>query len=756
MRSETSQPGSRSSLSSELTRHQIQQEIDDLLIEFHARLPREEAKGLGAVYARYSSRFQHSITDQVRSLLEVAIAQKVFVPREFICFDSAVRGYKERRPGLNQLRAILACKDVQVLFVFSTNRLFRKTYKALQFVEEEVVERGIRCIFTKSGVDTADQNRWRMLLQVHAMTDEAVVGMYADHVRSAHEGLFVHGQVHGTIPFGYRGREVAGPMTKRNLSRQALEIDPNSSPWVLQAFRWYVEDQLSITEIARRFNDARAPCGSKNTTGRWTHKSMRYLLANPRYRGWWMYGASQNVWQSKKDYSRQVPRAEPLKSAQFEHLRIVPDALWYQAQERLAQADHVGAGRKARDGDRNKRPRLLNGLFVCPEHNQILYVGGSFGRVMFCRGCQSMPKDKRPLYSQLNRQLALKLTCEKLAALLQQDEALVQTVIATVQREAAALQQPDPSRLEALQARQSVVSRKISFIMDNVGDTDFDRREAEVKLKQLRQERAACQAELHVLENARTRAVVIPSEAEVRSLINDLGTSLITAAQSDDEVEATEARRIAELLTGGRIELFQQGERSAQRGWLQGRFRVRLESCLVEMLSRTKAYVDLDGLEVTIDYRELSSPELWVDRVKQEYDQGKLIKVIAKELGISRNLAAQALDHWYESRSLSRPDGRSRRATLDQQHTEDPPYIQIADEAMKMYANGQLLQEIAAQLNCDRNTLTKAIAHWHKARGLAVPDGRSRRKQLDRPCSGPYTKRSKDNSCLIANSRICS
>jgi site-specific DNA recombinase len=107
--------------------------------EFSARLPAQKAKSIGAVYARYSSRFQHSITDQVRALYEAALALGTFIPREHVFFDLATRGYKENRPGLNQLRARLARGGIDVFLVFTTNRLFRKTYKALQFVEEEVL-----------------------------------------------------------------------------------------------------------------------------------------------------------------------------------------------------------------------------------------------------------------------------------------------------------------------------------------------------------------------------------------------------------------------------------------------------------------------------------------------------------------------------------------------------------------------------------------------------------------------------------------
>ena len=247
-------------------------EIDELAAGFHARLPREQCSVLGAVYARYSTKDQDSIVDQVRPVFEAALAQQIFIPREFVFFDEAVRGSKNSRPGLDQLRVILAQKKVNVLLVFSTSRLFRKTYKFLQLIEEEAVERGIRCLFIKSGVDTADEKRWRLLMQMHNIMDEAAVGMYTDHIRSAHEGLFNNGLVHGTIPYGYHGRDVPGQETKRHRPRQAYEINPETACWVKQAFTWFVEDRLSISEIVRRFNeDLNVPQNPRSATGQWTH-----------------------------------------------------------------------------------------------------------------------------------------------------------------------------------------------------------------------------------------------------------------------------------------------------------------------------------------------------------------------------------------------------------------------------------------------------------------------------------------------------
>src|SRR5690349_15472343 len=117
-------------------RQSTRAEIARLVADYHARLPRDQAAALGAAYGRYSSRYQDSVLDQIRTILEDALRKRVFIPLEFVFFDLAVRGAKADRPGLNALRACLAARSVGVVFFFSTNRLFRKTYRSLQFVEE--------------------------------------------------------------------------------------------------------------------------------------------------------------------------------------------------------------------------------------------------------------------------------------------------------------------------------------------------------------------------------------------------------------------------------------------------------------------------------------------------------------------------------------------------------------------------------------------------------------------------------------------
>jgi hypothetical protein len=336
----------------------------------------------------------------------------------------------------------------------------------------------------------------------------------------------------------------------------------------------------------------------------------------------------------------------------------------------------------------------------------------------------------------LNRQVALRLTCHKLAELIRTDQALLQEALAVCQQEAARQQQPDPHRQAELKARVDRLTRQIQFILSNPGESDTDREEAEKTLRELRRQRAQTQADLAQL-TSRQGPIQVPSEADLQALLERLGELLVRAAESEDPQEQDEARQLIKLLTGGRIELFQQGERKAQQGWLQGRFRLRTLSVLVAQATGLQMPEGGEGPEVVVDYREPTEPEQWADRVKQLYDQGLLIKAIASQLGINRNLARLALACWFEQRGQEVPDGRSRRATLQQKHLHAPPYQEIADQVKELYDQGLLLHEIASRLKCDPHTITSAVAYWFGSRGLPAPDGRSRRKTLDRKSASP-------------------
>jgi hypothetical protein len=69
---------------------------------------------------------------------------------------------------------------------------------------------------------------------------------------------------------------------------------------------------------------------------------------------------------------------------------------------------------------------------------------------------------------------------------------------------------------------------------------------------------------------------------------------------------------------------------------------------------------------------------------------------------------------------------------------------ELAEEAKCWWDQGLPMQEIAEKLRCNRDTVTKAIGHWFRSRGLEVPDGRTRRKEFPRKGTRSEDKKQTD------------
>ena len=114
-------PGAAPDSESDERRERVLAEVRELVAGYHARLPRDQAVAVGAAYARYSTRFQDSVLDQLSTIFEDAVHKKVFVPLKHVFFDLAVRGCKSDRAGLNGLRDCLRRRAATVAFFFATN-----------------------------------------------------------------------------------------------------------------------------------------------------------------------------------------------------------------------------------------------------------------------------------------------------------------------------------------------------------------------------------------------------------------------------------------------------------------------------------------------------------------------------------------------------------------------------------------------------------------------------------------------------------
>jgi transposase len=141
---------------------------------------------------------------------------------------------------------------------------------------------------------------------------------------------------------------------------------------------------------------------------------------------------------------------------------------------------------------------------------------------------------------------------------------------------------------------------------------------------------------------------------------------------------------------------------------------------------------------IVIDFREPRQFEIECEDAKELWDKGWLMLDIAKEMHKHKSYVTKLIKHWFEVRQLKAPDGRGRRSTLEKKHRVPPMFEALADSVESLLDEGLLIQEIAEQLGCCHETVTKVIEFLRVNRGLSIPDGRTRRKSLDRKTSDSH------------------
>ena len=188
-------------------------------------------------------------------------------------------------------------------------------------------------------------------------------------------------------------------------------------------------------------------------------------------------------------------------------------------------------------------------------------------------------------------------------------------------------------------------------------------------------------------------------------------------------------------LVGGQVVVREIRDPGRRRHHVQGRFVIRSAQALKSLgvaepsagegaAANAKDVVE----EVVLDFRDPDPDKQIVDQVKALWDAGLTYREIAAQVGWNRNIVAEAVARWHRERGLEPPDGRSCKKRLNRKTIPK----ELAEEAKQLWDQGLLMQEIAERLHCNGDTVTKAIEHWFRSRGLEVPDGRARRKSLPR------------------------
>jgi site-specific DNA recombinase len=318
-----------------------------------------------AIYARVSSARQkkdETIGSQTAALREHAAQSRLDVPAEWVFEDEGHSGATLVRPALEALRDLVAQGCLDVVLVYSPDRLARKfAYQALLL--EEFARAGVRVEFIKNGT-RGDSPEDQLLVQFQGMFAEYEKAQLMERYRrgKAHRARTGSVNVLSGAPFGYRY------LRKSDLAGAGYEIIEAEAALVSEMFRRYADDGAAIADLARWLTSQ----GVATRTGkhRWDRSVIWAMLRNPAYAGKAVFGKTMVVHESPglnraaRLQGRSVPRAvKTVDRPREEWLEIAVPAIvspdtFARVQQRLED--------NKRFATRNtKVASLLQGLAAC-------------------------------------------------------------------------------------------------------------------------------------------------------------------------------------------------------------------------------------------------------------------------------------------------------------------------------------------------------------------------------------------------------
>jgi site-specific DNA recombinase len=328
-----------------------------------------------AIYARVSSARQkkdQTIGSQTQALREHAAQNRLEVPEEWVFEDEGHSGATLVRPGLEALRDLAAQGCLDVVLIYSPDRLARKfAYQALLI--EELARSGVRVEFVTNGA-RGDSPEDQLLVQFQGMFAEYEKAQLMERYRrgKAHRARTGSVNVLSGAPFGYRY------VRKTDLAGAAYEIREDEAALIAELFRRYADEGASIADLARWLTGQGVP--TRTGKHRWDRSVIWGMLRNPAYAGTAVFGKTMAVHEPAglnrvaRLQGRSVPR--PVKTVDRPREEwtgipvpaIVSTATFERVQQRLADNKRFAA--------RNtKVPSLLQGLAACSACGYGYYRG---------------------------------------------------------------------------------------------------------------------------------------------------------------------------------------------------------------------------------------------------------------------------------------------------------------------------------------------------------------------------------------------
>lgn len=336
------------------------------------------------IYARYSTDEQNprSIEAQIaycrRFLAELGITDADIT----VLFDRGISGERILRDGIDQVRKGIGAHQWDLILAEDCSRFFRNANACMELVYHAVDE-GLRLISINDEIDTADDEYWEDRLYEAARHHERSNRFTSKRIKRAHEDLWQMGAAIGMLKTGY-WREASHPAQGNEPEEGPYfdKIDEQQAPTIHDAFLRIAASE-SPWSVADRLTEAKLPKAANTDRSEWSGTNVIALIHRTDYRGFQTFRDTV----SRKKHRLGVPTAQQnapdkVLTRDMPHLRIVPDWLWYAANQAIAERapiqdvprgdDHPLAG--IARGSRGP----LSKAFICEICQQKMWDDGKY------------------------------------------------------------------------------------------------------------------------------------------------------------------------------------------------------------------------------------------------------------------------------------------------------------------------------------------------------------------------------------------
>ncbi len=199
--------------------------------------------------ARVSSREQEegqSIPAQVRRLTEYAIRKNLTIEETIQLTESST---KEKRKQFDALIADIKKRKEPIALVTDTVDRLQRSFRETPILDDLRKQGKIELHFLREGLIVSKDSNSAQLLQwdIGVLFGSSYVRQHSDNIKRSIEEGWRNGEWFSMAPFGYKRTTLVD-------GKKHIEIDPDTSHYVIKIFQLYATGTHSFQTIAREMN----------------------------------------------------------------------------------------------------------------------------------------------------------------------------------------------------------------------------------------------------------------------------------------------------------------------------------------------------------------------------------------------------------------------------------------------------------------------------------------------------------------------